>query len=214
MVKLPPATAWGPRTQTFEVQGRAGSGDAWATLAPSAARAFSPATGNTVTVPVTGTAREVRLRFTANTGSGNGQVAELQVFGTPAANPNLTVTGVTATPASPTESDDVTLSADVKNIGTRASTATDVSFTVDGDEVATGQVGALAAGAQATVTADVGTLTAGSYEIGAEADPSGAVAEQSESDNGYTRPDPLVVTEIASSDLVPTVSWTPSTCPG
>ncbi|MBA8810130.1 discoidin domain-containing protein [Promicromonospora sukumoe] len=211
VVKLPPATAWGPRTQTFEVQGRTGSGDAWATLAPSAARAFSPATGNTVTVPVTGTAREVRLRFTANTGSGNGQVAELQVFGTPAANPNLTVTGVTATPASPTESDDVTLSAVVKNIGTRASTATDVSFTVDGDEVATGQVGALAAGAQATVTADVGTLTAGSYEIGAEADPSGAVAEQSETDNGYTRPDPLVVTEIASSDLVPTVAWTPTT---
>ncbi|MFI2365864.1 discoidin domain-containing protein [Promicromonospora sp. NPDC019610] len=211
VVKLPPATAWGPRTQTFEVQGRTGSGDAWATLAPSAARAFSPATGNTVTVPVTGTAREVRLRFTANTGSGNGQVAELQVFGTPAANPNLTVTGVSATPASPTESDDVTLSAVVKNIGTRASTATDVSFTVDGDEVATGQVGALAAGAQATVTADVGTLTAGSYEIGAEADPSGAVAEQSETDNGWTRPDPLVVTEIASSDLVPTVSWTPTT---
>ncbi len=211
VVKLPPAAAWGPRTQTFSVQGRTGAGDAWATLAPSAARAFSPATGNTVTVPVTGTAREVRLQFTGNTGAGNGQVAELQVFGVPAANPNLVVTGVTADPASPTESDDVTLSAVVKNIGTQASAATDVSFTVDGDEVATGQVGALAAGAEATVTADIGPQPAGSYEIGAVADPSGDVAEQSESDNGYTRPDPLVVTEIASSDLVPTVSWTPST---
>jgi hypothetical protein len=37
------------------------------------------------------------------------------------------------------------------------------------------------------------------------------VAEQSESDNAYTRPEPLVVTEVASSDLVPTVSWTPTT---
>ncbi|MDR7383964.1 discoidin domain-containing protein [Promicromonospora iranensis] len=211
VVKLPPATAWGPRTQTFEVQGRAGSGDAWATLAPSAGRAFSPATGNTVTVPVSGTAREVRLRFTGNTGSGNGQVAELQVFGAPAANPNLTVTGISADPASPTESDDVTLSAVVKNVGSKASAATDVSFTVDGDPVATGRVGALDPGAEATVTADIGSQEAGSYEIGAVADPSGAVAEQSETDNASVHPDPLVVTEIPSSDLVPTVSWTPTT---
>lgn len=211
VVRLPPAAVWGPRTQTFEVQGRTGADDAWATLAPSDSHDFSPTTGNTVTVPVDGTAREVRLRFTGNTGSGNGQVAELQVLGAPAANPNLTVTGVSADPASPTESDDVTMSAVVKNIGTEASTATDVSFTVDGDEVATGEVGALDVGAEATVTADVGSLAAGSYELGAVADPSGDVAEQSESDNGYARPDPLVVTEIDSSDLVPTVSWTPTT---
>ncbi|MGI5188127.1 discoidin domain-containing protein [Promicromonospora sp. CA-289599] len=211
VVKLPPATAWGPRTQTFEVQGRTGSGDAWATLAPSAARAFSPATGNTVTVPVTGAAREVRLRFTGNTGSGNGQVAELQVFGVPAANPNLTVTGVSATPASPTESDDVTLSATVRNIGTLGSPATNVALTVDGETEATVPLGALGAGATATVSANVGALPAGSYEIGAVADPSNTVPEQSEGDNEYVGPDPLVVAQVASSDLVPTVSWTPST---
>lgn len=211
VVKLPPATAWGPRTQTFEVQGRTGSGDAWATLAPSAARAFSPATGNTVTVPVTGTAREVRLRFTGNTGAGNGQVAEFQVFGAAAPNPNLTVTGVSASPASPTESDAVTLSAVVKNIGTQTAAATDVVFTLDGEEVGTGDVRSLAAGAETTVTANLGSQEAGSYEIGAAVDPSGAVAEQSESDNAYTRPEPLVVTEVASSDLVPVVSWSPTT---
>src|SRR5690606_24052174 len=33
----------------------------------------------------------------------------------------------------------------------------------------------------------------------------------SEADNGYAHPDPLVVTEVASSDLVPTVTWSPST---
>ncbi|WP_369369735.1 discoidin domain-containing protein [Promicromonospora sp. Populi] len=211
VVKLPPATAWGARTQTFSVQGRTGASDAWTTIAPSAARAFSPATGNTVTIPVTGTAREVRLQFTGNTGAGNGQVAEFQVFGAPAANPNLTVTGITANPATPTESNPVALSATVRNIGTLPSAATDVAFSLNGNTVGTGQVGALAAGAQATVTANIGARPAGSYQLGAVADPSGTVTEQSENDNSYTRPDPLVVTETASADLVPTVSWTPST---
>jgi len=210
VVKLPPAAAWGPRTQTFEVQGRESAAGAWQTLAASAAHAFSPGTGNTVTVPVTGTAKDVRLRFTGNTGSGNGQVAELQVFGTAAPNPDLVVTGVTATPASPLESQAVTLSAVVRNIGTQGSAATDVAFTLDGQTVATEPVGALAAGAEATVTADVGARPAASYTIGAVADAGGTVAEQDESNNAYTNPTPLVVTAVPSSDLVPTVTWSPT----
>src|SRR5690606_35982760 len=194
VVKLPPAAAWGPRTQTFEVQGRESAAGAWQTLAASAAHAFSPGTGNSVTVPVTGTAKDVRLRFTGNTGSGNGQVAELQVFGTAAPNPDLVVTGVTATPASPLESPAVTLSAVVRNIGTQGSAATDVAFTLDGQTVATEPVGALAAGAEATVTADVGARPAASYTIGAVADAGGTVAEQDESNNAYTNPTPLGVT--------------------
>ena len=210
VVKLPPAAAWGPRTQTFEVQGRESAAGAWQTLAASSAHAFSPGTGNTVTVPVTGTAKDVRLRFTGNTGSGNGQVAELQVFGTAAPNPDLVVTGVTATPASPLESQAVTLSAVVRNIGTQGSAATDVAFTLDGQTVATEPVGALAAGAEATVTADVGARPAASYTIGAVADAGGTVAEQDESNNAYTNPTPLVVTAVPSSDLVPTVTWSPT----
>ncbi|NDO90077.1 discoidin domain-containing protein [Cellulosimicrobium composti] len=210
VVKLPPAAAWGPRTQTFEVQGRESAAGAWQTLAASAAHAFSPGTGNTVTVPVTGTAKDVRLRFTGNTGSGNGQVAELQVFGTAAPNPDLVVTGVTATPASPLESQAVTLSAVVRNIGTQGSAATDVAFTLDGQTVATEPVGALAAGVEATVTADVGARPAASYTIGAVADAGGTVAEQDESNNAYTNPTPLVVTAVPSSDLVPTVTWSPT----
>ncbi|MTG87949.1 glycosyl hydrolase [Cellulosimicrobium sp. BIT-GX5] len=210
VVKLPPAAAWGPRTQTFEVQGRESAAGAWQTLAASAAHAFSPGTGNTVTVPVTGTAKDVRLRFTGNTGSGNGQVAELQVFGTAAPNPDLVVTGVTATPASPLESQAVTLSAVVRNIGTQGSAATDVAFTLDGQTVATEPVGALAAGAEATVTADFGARPAASYTIGAVADAGGTVAEQDESNNAYTNPTPLVVTAVPSSDLVPTVTWSPT----
>ncbi|MEE3922178.1 hypothetical protein V2I01_39385 [Micromonospora sp. BRA006-A] len=38
--------------------------------------------------PVSATAADVRLQFTANSGSSNGQVAELQVIGVPAPNPD------------------------------------------------------------------------------------------------------------------------------
>ncbi|MBO9556400.1 discoidin domain-containing protein [Cellulomonas sp.] len=210
VVRLNPDAAWGNRTQTFEVQGRTGTG-AFTTLAPSAARAFSPSSGNTVTVPVTGTASDVRLVFTGNTGAGNGQVAELQVLGTPAPNPDLTVTGVTSSPASPTESTAVTLSATVKNAGTVASTATSVTFQVDGQDAATASVGAIAAGATATVTATIGARAAGSYTVGASADPANTVVEQDETNNAFSSPTKLVVAPVASSDLVPVVSWNPST---
>ncbi len=74
-VRLNPDAAWGPRTQTFSVWGRTGTG-AWQELKASAGYAFAPGSGNLVDVPVTGTATDVRLRFTGNTGAGNGQVAE------------------------------------------------------------------------------------------------------------------------------------------
>lgn len=210
VVKVPPAAAWSARTQTFEIQGRAQTGGAWTTLKTSAAYRFDPSTGNSVSVPVSGTAADVRLRFTGNTGSGNGQVAELQVYGTPAANPDLTVTGVTATPVSPLESDAITLTATVKNIGTKASAATDVAFTLDGQTVATKPVGALAAGAQSVVTASIGGRAAGSYAIGAAVDAAKTVVEQDESNNAYTHPTRLVVTAVPSSDLIPTLTWNPS----
>lgn len=208
VVRLNPDAAWGNRTQTFEVQGRIGTG-AFTTLAPSAARAFSPSTGNTVTVPVSGTASDVRLVFTGNTGAGNGQVAELQVLGTPAPNPDLTVTGVTSSPASPTESTAVTLSATVRNAGTAASAATSVTFQVDGQTAATASVGAIAAGATATVTASIGARAAGSYTVGATADPANTVVEQDESNNTSSSPAKLVVAPVPTSDLVPVVSWSP-----
>ena len=50
VVKLNPDAAWGNRTQTFAVEGRTGSGS-WSTLKASAAYAFSPSSGNTVTDP-------------------------------------------------------------------------------------------------------------------------------------------------------------------
>ena len=201
VVKLPPAADWSTRTQTFEVQGRGQAGGSWTPLKASASYTFNPATGNTVTVPFTGTAADVRIVFTGNTGSGNGQVAELQVYGTPAANPDLTVTGVTATPGSPIESDTITLTATVKNVGTRPSAATAVNLTVDGAAVATAAVGGLAVGAATTVSAPIGKKTAGSYTIGAVVDPDSAVVEQNESNNTFSNPTRLTVSEAPGPDL-------------
>ncbi|RCG27078.1 choice-of-anchor D domain [Sphaerisporangium album] len=79
-LKLPPPAAWATRTQTLSVQG-GNDGTTWTTLKPSAAYTFDPATGNTVTIPLTSTStRYVRLNFTANTGWPAAQVAEFQIF--------------------------------------------------------------------------------------------------------------------------------------
>ncbi|WP_224365671.1 CARDB domain-containing protein [Hyalangium versicolor] len=201
VIKLPPASVWGTRTQTFEVQGRNQSSSSFTTLKASAGYTFNPATGNTVSVSFTGTAADVRLVFTGNTGSGNGQVSEFQVFGTPSANPDLTVTSVTASPSAPIESDTITLTATVKNAGTRQSAATTAALTVEGIKLATASVPSLAAGASTTVSASIGKKAAGSYTIGATADPDNTVVEQNESNNAYSNPTKLTVSEAPGPDL-------------
>ncbi|KQR17450.1 CARDB domain-containing protein [Cellulomonas sp. Leaf334] len=200
VVGVPPVAAWGARTQTFSIEGRVGTG-AWTSLKASAAYAFAPGSGNKVTVPVSGSATDVRLVFTGNTGAGNGQVSVLQVVGLPAPNPDLTVTAVTASPASPVETAAITLSATVRNGGNLASAATTVDLTVDGARVDSVAVPALAAGQSATVSKAIGTRPAGSYTIGAVVDPANAVVEQNEANNGFSNPTKVVVTEAPGPDL-------------
>ncbi|MFE2628333.1 discoidin domain-containing protein, partial [Streptomyces sp. NPDC059374] len=211
VVKLNPDPAWSTRTQNIQVLGRDQDATTFETLAAAKEYRFDPATGNSVTIPVTGSAADIRLRFTANSGAPGAQVAELQVVGTPAANPDLKVTGITHTPAAPVESDTIGLTATVTNSGTRAAKATDLDFTLGGTKAATADVPALAAGESKAVTANIGTRDAGSYPVGAEVDPSQKVIEQNEANNTYTRPDALVVKPVASSDLLAApVSWTPT----
>ncbi|MFD7692601.1 discoidin domain-containing protein [Streptomyces sp. NPDC059805] len=211
VVKLNPDPAWSTRTQNIQVLGRDQDATTFETLAAAKEYRFDPATGNSVTIPVTGSAADIRLRFTANSGAPGAQVAELQVVGTPAANPDLKVTGITHTPAAPVESDTIGLTATVTNSGTRAAKATDLDFTLGGTKAATADVPALAAGESKAVTASIGTRDAGSYPVGAEVDSSQKVIEQNEANNTYTRPDALVVKPVASSDLLAApVSWTPT----
>ncbi|MGW5668768.1 discoidin domain-containing protein [Micromonospora sp. NPDC003776] len=210
VVKLNPDPIWGPRTQTFQVLGREQSSSTFTTLVGSATYAFSPTSSNTVTIPVSATAADLRLQFTANSGSANGQVAELQVIGVPAPNPDLTVTGLSSAPAAPVETDPVTLSATVRNAGTAGSAACAVTFYLGTTKVGTAAIGALAAGASASVTLDIGARNAATYQVTAVVDEANTVIEQNESNNSRTAS--LTVSPVASSDLVTgAVTWSPGT---
>ncbi|HEU5129098.1 MAG TPA: CARDB domain-containing protein [Glycomyces sp.] len=211
VVKLDPDPIWGPRTQTLSVQGRDQGGGEFSTIAPEADYAFDPAEGNAVTIPVAATAADVRLEFTANTGAPGGQVAEIEVHGTPAANPDLVVTDLSWSPESPVQTDALTLSATVVNEGDTASAATDLAFVLDGEPVGTAPVAALEPGASTTVAAAIEPLPAGEYALGAIADPDDAVVERDEDNNARTHPDPLTVAAIPTSDLAAAaVTWSPS----
>jgi len=211
VVKLNPDPSWGPRTQTFQVLGRDQDGTGFTNIVSSQTYSFNPSSGNTVTIPVSATAADLRLQFTANTGAPAGQVAELAVIGEPAANPDLQISGLTWSPASPSESSPITLSATVRNAGDRQSAATDVNFYLGSTAVGTAAVGPLAAGASTTVTANIGARDAGSYSANAKVDEDDEIVEKVETNNSFTNPTALVVTAVATSDLVASpVSWTPT----
>ncbi|MFI9771183.1 discoidin domain-containing protein [Streptomyces sp. NPDC052415] len=211
VLKLNPDTAWSARSQTIEVLGREQKATAFTSLVAAKSYDFSPGSGNTVTVPVGGRVADVRLRFTANTGAPAGQLAEFQVVGVPAPNPDLVVTTLTTSPAAPVESDVITVAATVRNDGPAPAPAGKVAVRLGGTKVATADVGALAPGAQTTVQASIGARDAGSYELSAVADEANDIIEQNETNNTYTRPTALVVKPVAGSDLVAgTVTTTPS----
>ena len=202
VVKLNPDPAWGARTQNFEILGRDQGATAFTSLKARADYRFDPASGqNTVTIPVTGRAADVRLQFFANSGAPGGQVAELQVFGTPAPNPDLVVTGTTWTPANPTETSQVAVSATVRNAGTANAAATTVNVSLGGTVVGNAAVGALAAGASTTVTVNAGTRPQGTYSVSATVDPANTVVEQDDTNNTFTSPTQLVVAQAPGPDL-------------
>ncbi|MFF9340270.1 discoidin domain-containing protein [Streptomyces sp. NPDC014773] len=211
VLKLNPAQAWQARNQTIEVLGREQSATGFTSKIAAKSYSFDPASANTVTIPLTARLADVQLRFTANTGAPGGQIAEFQAVGVPAPNPDLTVTGLTTTPAAPEEDDEITVSAVVRNEGTVPAAASKIAVRLGGTKAATGQVPALAAGAQATVPVSIGARAAGSYDLSAVADEAGEVLEQNETNNTYTRPTALVVKPVASSDLLATsVTTSPS----
>ncbi|MFG3322120.1 discoidin domain-containing protein [Streptomyces sp. NPDC048171] len=212
VLKLNPDTAWSKRTQNIQVLGREQAASGFTSLVAAKDYVFDPASGaNSVTVPVDGRVADVQLRFTSNTGATAGQIAEFQVIGAAAPNPDLEVTNLATSPASPVESDEITVSATVRNSGAAASPAGKVALRLGDTKVATASVGALQAGAQSTVSASIGARDAGSYELSAVADEAGEIIEQNETNNTYTRPEPLVVKPVESSDLVAaTVTTSPS----
>jgi alpha-1,3-glucanase-like protein/CARDB protein/F5/8 type C domain-containing protein len=211
VLKLNPDSAWGTRTQNIQVLGREQSASGFSSVVSATNYAFTPSSSNIVTIPVGGAAlADVQLRITSNTGAPAGQVAEFQVVGVPAPNPDLTITGASWSPNAPVETDAVTLSAVVRNAGAVASGPTNVTYYLGTAKAGTATVGALAAGASATVSVNAGPRTAGSYPLSAKVDEGNVVLEFDETNNGFAGSSPLVVTPVASSDLVASVGWTPN----
>ncbi|MEU4555581.1 putative repeat protein (TIGR01451 family) [Micromonospora violae] len=199
-VKLNPDPAWGTRTQTIQVLGRDQASSAYTSLVPAAAYQFVQGT-NVVTIPVSATTADVQLRFTGNTGAPSGQVAELEVCGTAAPNPDLVVSSVTWSPTSPSEVSPITISAVVQNIGSAAAGATTVNVSLAGTVVGSATVGALAAGASTTVSVNAGTRPMGSYAVSAVVDPANTIVEQNNGNNSFTAASPLVVAQAPGPDL-------------
>ncbi|GAA1690946.1 glycosyl hydrolase family 28-related protein [Fodinicola feengrottensis] len=82
VLKLPPASAWGTRTQTITVTSST-DGSNFGTVVGSAGYTFNPAAGNTATITFTPrTIRYLRLTFTANTGWPAGQTSEFEIYHT------------------------------------------------------------------------------------------------------------------------------------
>ncbi|OBZ14182.1 glycosyl hydrolase [Bacillus sp. FJAT-27264] len=209
VLKLNPGSAWSTRTQTIQVLGHNQDTTTFSNLVAAQSYTFNPASGNTVTIPVTATVKRLQLNITANSGAPAGQIAEFQVFGTPAPNPDLTITGISWTPTSVVENNAITLNATVKNIGSAGSPAAKVNFYLNNELAGSATIAALTTGSSATVSVNAGTKTAGTYTVSAKVDENNEIIEENKANNSYTHPSPLVVAPITSSDLVGTVSWTP-----
>lgn len=209
VLKLNPDPIWSTRTQTIQVLGHNQDTAGFSNLVSAQAYTFNPSTGNSVTIPLTATVKRLQLNISSNTGAPAGQIAEFQVFGTPASNPDLTITDLSWSPSSPNEGSTISLNAVVKNIGNAGSAATTVNFYLNSERVGSAPVAALASGATATVSLNAGTKTAGNYSVSAKVDESNTIIEQDETNNSYTSASPLIVAQAASSDFVGTVSWSP-----
>ncbi|MEU0298716.1 CARDB domain-containing protein [Streptomyces sp. NPDC006175] len=202
VIKLNPDAAWSSRTQSVEVLGRKSGESGFTSLKARADYAFSPSGNkNTVTIPVTGRAADVRLRFFGNTGAGGGQVAEFEVVGEAAPAPDLMVTDLTWPAGSPSEKDEVTVEATVRNAGTTAAPATTVDVSLEGQVAGSGDVGTLAPGASVKVPVKAGKRAAGSYTVSAVVDPADTVAELDNSNNSRNAADKLVVVRAPGPDL-------------
>ncbi len=202
VVKLNPDQAWGARTQSLQVLGRAQGASAYTSLKARADYGFNPSTNqNSVTIAVAGRVADLQLQGFSNTGAPGVQVAEIQVLGTWAPNPDLVVTGLSWSPTNPDEATAVTVSATVRNAGTAASAATTVDVRLGGTVVGSANVGALAAGASTTVTVNAGRRAQGNYQVSAVVDPADTVAEQNNANNTFTASSSLVVGQAPGPDL-------------
>jgi subtilase family serine protease len=137
-----------------------------------------------------------------------------------AGQPDLIVTAISWSPASPLTGNAVTFSATIKNQGTAATPGGvihGVEFKVDGVQVnwSDTSTASLAAGATRTLTANNGptgsstwTATSGSHTVLATVDDVNRIAESNENNNTLTAP--LTVGAGQPDLIVTAVSWSPA----
>jgi hypothetical protein len=165
ILKLPPSTAWGARTETLSVLGST-DGTTFSTIVGSAGYTFDPnANNNTVTITFSATtARYVRVNITANTGWNAGQLSDFEVFpsgtGSPSATLSTSPTSLTfASQAVNTSSSPQTVT--VTNTGSAAASVSGITTT--GDFSQTNTCGtSIAAGASCTVSVTFKPTASGS----------------------------------------------------
>ncbi|MFH8581183.1 CARDB domain-containing protein [Streptomyces zaomyceticus] len=205
VVKLNPDAAWGPRTQSLEVLGRASAAGGFTTLKARTDYVFSPSAGqNTITIPVTGRVSDLRLTGFSNTGAPGVQVAEIQVLGKAAPAPDFVVNELTWEPATPSEADEVTAKVTVRNAGTAAAAATTVNVSAEGTVAGSAAVPALTVGQSTTVNVPIGKRPMGSYTVSAAVDPTDTVPELDNTNNSRTATGKLTVTQTPGPDLTVT----------
>ena len=208
--------AGAPGTVAFSVDGTrvATSSDSTAALAADSSATLSGTSTWTATDgshTVGATANINNSAAESNTGN-NTFSTSLTVGGSGSGLPDLVVTGISSSPASPLTGNAVTFSAVIKNQGTGATPAGTVigcQFQVDGAEVSWSDTdtAALAPGASVTLTANGGpggaaswTATTGSHTILAWVNDVGRFSESSTSNNQLTVP--LTITPMAMPDFV------------
>jgi hypothetical protein len=165
VLKLPPSTAWGARTQTLSVLGST-DGSTFSTIVGSAGYTFDPnANNNTVTIGFNAaTVRYVRVNITANTGWPAGQLSDFEVF--PAASGGSSSPVLSVTPASLTFASQALSTASaaqtvtVNNTGTAAAAVSGIA--ASGDFAQTNTCGtSIAAGASCTASVTFTPTAAG-----------------------------------------------------
>ncbi|MFE6157628.1 CARDB domain-containing protein [Streptomyces sp. NPDC056486] len=202
VVKLNPDAAWSTRTQSIEVLGREQSAQGFKSLKARADYSFNPSGNrNSVTIPVSGRYADVQLKIFSNSSGYGAQAAEFQVIGTPAPNPDLTVSNLTWDPAKPSESDEIAVNTTVRNTGSAAAGATTVNVSLGGTVAGSASVPALGAGESAVVKAGIGKRAQGSYTVSAVVDPSDTIDEQNDDNNSRTAEEKLTVGQSPGPDL-------------
>jgi hypothetical protein len=154
VLRLPPSTAWGARTETLSVLGST-DGANFGTIVGSAGYNFDPnANNNTVTIPFNATnARYVRVNITANTGWAAGQLSDFAVYPSAGGSSSATLAAAPTSLSFAGQAVGSTSSAQAVTVtNTGNATASISSVTTSGDFAQTNTCGSsLAANASCTV---------------------------------------------------------------